>query len=153
MYTVHTKWHYSIIGSKNHTRIQILRLFFLFYLLAWLVLRTFPVHLGFPSLLVLLLTDPPTKQNISFSLQKTIRKSHICWKDPSEARMDPPIQEPYLLSWGPLAAISLNLMVDGVLILRSLLSRSLKPLRQVLPSKVEIKQKSFIIVSLSTHLQ
>ena len=53
--------------------------------------------------------------------------------------MDPPIQEPYLLSWGPLAAISLNLMVDGVLILRSLLSRSLKPLRQVFPAQSEIK--------------
>lgn len=47
--------------------------------------------------------------------------------------MDPPIQDPYRLSWGPLAAISLNLMVDGVLMLRSLLSLSMKPLRQVLP--------------------
>ena len=59
--------------------------------------------------------------------------------------MDPPIQEPYLLSWGPLAAISLNLMVDGVLILRSLLSRSLKPLRQVFPSQLEINQKSLLL--------
>ena len=47
--------------------------------------------------------------------------------------MDPPIQDPYRLSWGPLAAISLNLIVDGVLMLRSLLSLSMKPLRQVLP--------------------
>ena len=45
------------IGSKNPGN-QILRLFFLFYLLAWLVLRTFPVHLGLSSLLVLLFTDP-----------------------------------------------------------------------------------------------
>ena len=59
--------------------------------------------------------------------------SYICWKEPSDARMDPPIQDPYRLSWGPLAAISLNLMVDGVLMLRSLLSLSMKPLRQVLP--------------------
>ena len=60
--------------------------------------------------------------------------------------MDPPIQDPYLLSWGPLAAISLNLMVEGVLILRSLLSRSLKPLRQVLPAQLEINQRSSILL-------
>ena len=65
--------------------------------------------------------------------------------------MDPPIQDPYLLSWGPLAAISLNLMVDGVLILRSLLSRSLKPLRQVFPSQFESTRFSIFI--LTTHLQ
>ena len=38
-----------------------------------------------------------------------------------------PIHDPYLRSWGPLAAINLNLIVEGVLIPRSRLSRSLKP--------------------------
>ena len=66
--------------------------------------------------------------------------------------MDPPIQEPYLLSWGPLAAISLNLMVDGVLMLRSLFSRSLKPLRQVFPDSLNQPKLKNIFI-LTTNLQ
>ena len=59
--------------------------------------------------------------------------AYICWNDPRDARMDPPIHDPYLLSCGPLAAISLNLMVDGVLMLRSRFNLSMNPLRHVFP--------------------
>ena len=45
--------------------------------MAWLVLRTFPVHLGLPSLLVLLLTDPPTKQNVRFLPTNKRQISHL----------------------------------------------------------------------------
>ena len=47
--------------------------------------------------------------------------------------MEPPIHEPNLLSCAPLAAISLNLMLAGVLLARSRFRRSLKPCRRVLP--------------------
>merc|ERR1719242_1092223 len=60
-------------------------------------------------------------------------RAQVDRKCPRGARIDPPIHDPYLRSWGPLAAISLNLMVDGVLIPRSRLSRSLKPCSKVLP--------------------
>ena len=46
-----------------------------------------------------------------------------------------PIHDPYLRSWGPLAAISLNLIVDGVLIPRSRLRRSLKPCKTIFAKK------------------
>lgn len=58
---------------------------------------------------------------------------HICWKDPRDARMEPPIQEPNLLSVVPVEEINLNLMLGGVRLDRSRLRRSTKPFRSEFP--------------------
>ena len=52
---------------------------------------------------------------------------HICWNDPRDARIEPPIHDPNRLSWFPLAAISLNFIVDGVFNDKSLFNLSLNP--------------------------
>ena len=48
-------------------------------MLAWLLLRTFSVHLGLASLLVLLFADPPSKENVSLSFTSTNNReiSHL----------------------------------------------------------------------------
>ncbi|MPC27675.1 hypothetical protein E2C01_020854 [Portunus trituberculatus] len=53
--------------------------------------------------------------------------------DPREARMEPPIHEPNLLSVVPVEEINLNLMLGGVRLDRSRLRRSTYPLRRELP--------------------
>ena len=58
---------------------------------------------------------------------------HICWKEPKEAKMEPPIHEPNLRSCTPLAAMSLQRIVAGVLLERSRFSLSVKPWINVLP--------------------
>jgi hypothetical protein len=52
-----------------------------------------------------------------------------------EAKMDPPIHDPNLLSAQPFAEISLSLMLAGIRIDKSLLRRSGKPYNRVCKRK------------------
>ena len=128
---------YISVRYETYTIIEIERISYshtkLVLLLGMLCSRTFSVDLGPPPLLVLLLADPPRKRLWIINVKYFHVVSYICWNDPRDARMDPPIHDPYLLSCGPLAAISLNLMVEGVLMDKSLFNLSLNPLSNVLP--------------------